>query len=221
MSIVPTNIQTITIRNKNSGVLETYNAHTGELIFEEGVPKETRPVPVYTIQLGDAIANLVREGEHISKLHTKGFPDAVVIHKWRRLYPEFDEKLKHAREDRALELRDKAEALIEACVDKDDVAIAKFKFDSYLRLAEKDNAREFGSQTKITGDSSAPLQIIVNTGIIRSSDVENSTHIGKQQTGGSDARRVETIDGEYTVRDSSSYGESADAEEDSQEEGEF
>jgi hypothetical protein len=104
----------------------------------------------------------------ISKM--PGFPSMGVIARWRAENEEFDKMVVMARKARAELFQDKIIASVDEDVDKDDVPSEKHKFDKLKWLAEKNDPDTFGNKTRISGDSSAPLQIIVETGIMRSEE---------------------------------------------------
>jgi len=155
--------------NQRTGRFETYHLHTGELLSVDGELLDRNEF-AYTVELSDAIAGLVREGRNYKQIsEMDGMPSIHTLYVWRNAYPDFAVKLKSARKDRADRYYEKAvEALEDPHITtKDDVPAAKFKFEGYMKLAEKGNPDDYGQQTKVVGDASAPLQIIVQTGILR------------------------------------------------------
>ena len=157
-----------------NGALQVRDIETGEITGESG--KWVRPVAVkeYSVALGDHVCDLVRRGDTYNIIATKmnlGSPQT--IYRWRNKHPDFDEHLKAARRDRADYYHDQVmEVAQRDRIDKDEVSALKLKTDLYKWGAEKANPQEYGAQTKITGDSNAPLQIMVDTGIKREEDHE-------------------------------------------------
>jgi len=158
--------ETMTLLNKSTGTLETFNIHTGELVVRDG---ELISTQLYTVELADAICNLVREGLTYEKISSiKDMPPRHLIFAWRNTHPDFARNLKNARRDRATYFNDKAIAVLEDSgkIDREDVPEAKFKFDSYMRLAERGSPDEYAAQPK-TAMVQTPATIIINTGINR------------------------------------------------------
>ena len=155
-----------------NGALQVRDIETGELTGESG--KWVRPVAVkeYSVALGEHVCDLVRRGDTYNVITTKmNLGSAQTIYRWRNKHPDFDEQLKAARRDRADYYHDQVmEVAQRANIDKDEVSALKLKTDLYKWGAEKANPQEYGAQTKITGDTNAPLQIVVDTGIKREED---------------------------------------------------
>jgi hypothetical protein len=129
----------------------------------------------YTTQIADIIAGLLREGHSIPAIsELDGMPRAQTIYGWRRRYPDFGEKVRQAIEDSAYVFADKtmkvAAKLEEA--HKDEVPGLRGAADQYRWAAEKYNPEQFGQKTKVSGDSSAPINIIIDTGIRRNDNIE-------------------------------------------------
>lgn len=174
----------LTQLDKQTGQLETYDIRTGDLVSKGGVPVgKTRMI--YSDEIAQAIYSLVLEGHSFTKIsQMDGMPSMTTIATWRSVYPEFNKRLKAARKYRADLYRDKAEDVLDAAADKDDVPLAKFKFDSYMKLAEKDNAEEYGQASTASGNGLA-LQMIINTGIVRDDEhVMEVEHESKEDDGG-------------------------------------
>jgi len=157
---------TYTILDPLTRKLVTYDVHTGEVIAKEGalVPKSNFQ---YTLELGAGICALVREGKTLKTIsELPNMPSLHLIYAWRNHYPDFKKGLEEAKQDRADYFHDKAAEAVEEVAEKEDVPVGKFKFDSYLKLAEKGNPREYGQKTQIEGQQGA-LQIVLHTGIVR------------------------------------------------------
>ncbi len=153
--------------NKTTGSLETYDIRTGELVRSNGIALETGKI--YSEEIGDAIAHLVADGSSMIRIAAmQGMPSVAVMHRWGQMYPEFRSKMQAARRYRSEQYREKAEAILgDETLSKDDVAVAKFKFDGYMRLAEKDNPDVYGNASQAISGQGMSLKLVVNTGIVR------------------------------------------------------
>lgn len=188
---------TVTVLDPLTRKLVTYDMHTGEEIAKEGclVPKSNFQ---YTVELAAGICSLIERGYTplaISKM--EDLPNLSLINAWKRAHPDFRKAMDEAKVDRAEFFHDRAVAEVDLVEEKDDVVVGKFKFDSYMKLAEKNDPEKYGNQTKITG-SGGPLQIIVNTGIVRPDPIiventheeQDSTYISGRSDDGVDAGAV-------------------------------
>lgn len=157
---------TMTLLNRQTGKLETFNIHTGELIVREGEAKNSF---VYSLEMADAICNLIREGCTLNEISKyEGMPPLHVIYRWRSYHPDFAEKIKKAKLDRAEFYHDKAASILETAsrATKDDVPAIKLQFDGYLKLAEKNNPEEYQAKPAQVAGAGTTV-IMINTGINR------------------------------------------------------
>ncbi len=154
------------------GNLVIIDAETGESLAESGpwVPKII--YPGYTVEIGDAICHLVREGMIYKEIVDKlGLKYVQTIYVWKTRYPDFGKKLKEARRDRADVYYDRVmEIASDELIDKEMVASLKLRSELYKWGAEKANP-EYGSKVTASGPA-GPMQIIIDTGIRRESDIE-------------------------------------------------
>ena len=165
--------------NKTTGSLETYDIRTGELIRSDGMALETGKV--YSEALGDAIAGLIGEGRSlISIAKQPGMPSVGVMHRWAQLYPTFKSKVQMARRYRADVYREKAESILENLADKEEVPVAKLKFEGYMRLAEKDNPEMYGNASQAVSGQGMSLKLVVNTGIVRDGNIVEGVEYEKK-----------------------------------------
>lgn len=153
----------ITIRNKETNALETYNAITGELVYKNGQLLKDHAL-AYTIEESQRIVALVREGKTIKEIASlPDFPSLHLIYSWKNRHPDFAQALAKAKADRAEYFRDKAVEILEEHIEEEDLKVAKFKFDGYTKLASQDNPAEYGQKREEGGN--APTQIIIQTGV--------------------------------------------------------
>lgn len=216
---------TMTLLNKQ-GVLETFNIHTGEKVAQEG---ELVASHLYSLEIADAICNLLREGKTLTKIsEMDAMPALHLIYAWRARHPDFKKSMGDARKDRGTYYHDKAVDELEDLGDdesRDRIGLAKFKFDSFLKLAERSAPAEYGQATTAAGGNSAPTMIVINTGIDRNKPVlikevyDEASIIGERELGG--LRQAPSLGAETFVDyegTGESYGEIGGSESGSSEE---
>lgn len=129
-------------------------------------PRITRYV--YSELQAAAICTLLADGHTMRDIARKpGFPPIMVIRRWRIEHPEFEEQIQLAKKDRAEYFQEKVLDSVKDISDKDDAAVARVQVDAYKWAASVDDPDVFGTKTKISGDPSAPLTLLVDTGITR------------------------------------------------------
>jgi len=189
--------ETMTLLNKSSGRLETFNIHTGELVVSDG---ELVSKLLYTTELSDAICHLIREGLTLEKIcKFRNMPPLHSIYAWKKAHPDFAKNMKAARKDRASYHHDKAIDILEDNdkIEKEDVPGLKFQFDSYMKLAERGSPDEYAAQPKQLAVQT-PATIIINTGINREPvTIEGEVHGQRSKITTDDS---ETEDGERRER---------------------
>lgn len=149
-----------------------------EVMVQSGVESSRidgfRPKYEFNAILADVIVQKIAEGAALSKLaKTPGFPDAYTIARWRRLNPEFDEKVRYARQVRAEMLRDEAVETARSADGElaDYVAGKRLSVDTLKWAAEKDDPGIYGASNKLKVEGSlGVVQLIVETGIRRGLD---------------------------------------------------
>ena len=120
----------------------------------------------YSEVLADIICQKIAEGGSISQVSKDAsMPSYSTIARWRRKYPDFNDAIKLAFEDRAHLYHDKAIATAEETEDKDEVPQNRLKVDTYKWAAEKGDPKSYGKQMTVKGDELAPLKLIVDTGV--------------------------------------------------------
>ena len=183
--------------NYETGLLEVYDTETGKLVaiqdspnaiattthklVERLLPDGSRVLVEATIDparllnfqykeyssyVVDLICEKITEGGSLTGIcGSQGFPRYSELCRWRRMYPEINDQLRQARRDRAEHLRDMAyqEAI---AIDEATVASDKARFEAIMKLAGVDDKEKYGN-ARVQESESAPIQIIVNTGIIR------------------------------------------------------
>lgn len=158
---------TMTLLNKQTKALETYNIHTGELVATSGQLVRSF---VYSLEIAEAICNLIREGKTLNDIALiEGMPQLHTMYQWRRYHPDFRKHMSDAKKDRAEYFHDKAvEALRDSAgASKEEVPGAKLQFDGFIKLAERGNPEEYNAKPQMLQQSAAPAMIVINTGINR------------------------------------------------------
>lgn len=90
--------------------------------------------------------------------------------------------LEDATRDRADQFHDMAMDYLEEMKEsgaEDRASVARVQLDAIKWMSAVGNADRYGAKTKISGDPTSPLQIILNTGIYRGAESppENSTPV--------------------------------------------
>lgn len=160
--------------DETTKVVHEIDMFTGEIVLPEqainlsAIEIEQRTWK-YTPAIGGLICQLISEGARIGELLQKeGMPRAHIWHKWLQQHPELMEQYAHARKGRAEYYEDKIIAEAESAdYDKDPIATAKLKIETWKWATAIDDSERYGNKTKISGDVSAPIQLIVSTGINR------------------------------------------------------
>ena len=161
--------------NKETGKWESIDAVTGEVMSLEKMHTPEKSIP-YSIVIAREICKQIRNGLNMKDIcNMEGMPPYSTICNWKYRYPDFAEGIREAKKDAAQVWAEKAiEAAESNVADKIDLEANKLLVSTYQWMAEKLNPAEYGKQTKITGDATQPLTLVVNTGIQRGTDDEPS-----------------------------------------------
>ena len=161
--------------NKETGKWESIDAVTGEVLSLEKFHQPEKLIP-YSIALARQICVLIRNGRNMKDICCELKLSYSTVCNWKYRYPDFAEGIREAKKDAAQVWAEKAVEAAELDVgDKIDLDANKLKVQTYQWMAEKLNPSEFGKQTKITGDVTQPLTLVVNTGIQRGIEDESSS----------------------------------------------
>lgn len=124
------------------------------------------PIVYFTPEIAESIALRYLEGESLLSIsRDPAVPSYATILKWARDNDGFRNQLKNARQLRALHMEEMALQVAEATEDKDDVPAAKLKVDTYKWVAEVSDPDTYGKKTTVQGNASAPIMIVVKTGV--------------------------------------------------------
>jgi DNA-binding transcriptional MerR regulator len=116
---------------------------------------------LYTPELADRFLELLSSGLSLKEIRKMvDMPNKLVIRRWRREMPEFEKQYQLARKCSAEEFEDEILSTARELKDKDDVPVARAKFDLLRWIAGKRDSHygNFGQ----SGDRE-PIQ--VNGGI--------------------------------------------------------
>lgn len=156
---------------------------TGEVVLvEQGVDVArlnmslTKP-RTYSVTTMALLCQKVAEGKSITRICSEDptMPSYATLSRWRRLYPEIDQMLDRAREDRAEFLRDRALEEAMAATDKNDTPAQGLKFEANKWAASVDAPKRYGQKNKVDVAVAATM-LVVDTGINRERPVEEISH---------------------------------------------
>jgi transposase-like protein len=170
----PLGDETFTEVDKKTGELVTYCVFSGEVVNKQSYSSDLATRYKYCPEIGDAISDLMRTGSTITDIaKMENMPNAAVIYRWRRRYPDFARSLREAREDRAEYFADKMVSTIEAATDKEDISIAKEQVKVYQWQAERANPTDYAPkrEVKIEAEIRTVPMYVIETGIDRSPPV--------------------------------------------------
>ena len=168
-------------RDEEGRILEI-SMSTGEVVNQsknsmdllKSDPEASVRIHKYTQGFGEVICALIAKGETFTSIvELPGMPKAHVLARWRAQETEFNDALVYAKKMRAEHFHDMivkdltSDDTDENKLDKDEIAARKLKMDRLKWLSSVNDPDTYGTKTKVSGDSSAPLQIIVSTGINR------------------------------------------------------
>jgi hypothetical protein len=149
--------------------LQRMDMPDGTVVFyEKGVNLEQAQFgPKYGFDsvVAGVICQRIAEGRAITKLSDDGLPPYSIICKWRAINPEFNRMVEIAIRDRGHTFADKAVDAAEKTNTKDEAMVQRLKTDTYKWMAEKSSPDEYGTKTQVRGDKTAPLTLIVDTGV--------------------------------------------------------
>lgn len=128
----------------------------------------------YNKVIGDIIAQKIMEGETLTKICKRpGYPNYSTVSRWRAQHEEFDKLYNQAKIARAEAMHDKAMEELDdvESMTKDELAAAKLKIDTFKWSASVNDAKTFGNKKDDNQIGGGAIQIVVNTGIVRDSDI--------------------------------------------------
>jgi len=130
------------------GKLVVIDMYTGEVVRREGDVSVQQYC--YTTLWGDAICEAIRRGHTFKDLSRDStMPPLGVLYSWRRLHPDFNERLKAAYADRAEYYRDMAVETAELAETREEVNSARLKVETYKWAAAKDDPSRYAENVKV------------------------------------------------------------------------
>lgn len=196
----------------------------GSLLYlEPGIDQERYQAPrspwAYSETLIDIICSkILDDGKSLTAICKEpGMPPFSVLARWRRKFPEVEEKIKQARADRAEVLREQVvdEAMAELYHRDVDgnlvldasgkpvpitpssewIAQRKLRVGALQWAAGMDNPDRYGQKAKVAGDTKVTVQLLVDTGIRRPEDRDVTPKQPMQEIpGGNHQNEVEVLD---------------------------
>lgn len=147
-----------------------------------------------TYAFSEIIANIlcqkIAEGGSLTNIcKDKNMPNFSTVSKWRRMNPDFDAAIKYAMQERAHAYHDKAIRIAESTESKDEATVNKLKVDTFKWAAEKGDPDQFGNRTKVVGDPTRPLNLVIDTGVPQPNDEREV-----EELGGTDGASTSTSD---------------------------
>lgn len=161
---------------ERSILVTTPEGHTVELQkgpASEAYEQDTSLIPSrwrYSDTLAQLICEQITMGERITKL-PRGYPPYSTVARWRKERPEFRQMLEDAVKDRADQFHDMLLDYLEEMKEsgaEDRASVARVQIDAIKWMSKVGNVDKYGDKTKISGDSSSPLTIVLESGIRRS-----------------------------------------------------
>ncbi len=128
----------------------------------------------YSKVTADILCTRIANGGRITKLcEEPDMPPYAIVRKWRSEFPEFEGAYLQACKDRTEHFVDEALDVADEAIrdpDKEVTPAAKLKIETLKWAAAVGDPERYGTKTKIVGDGSGAIQLIVNTGILREGD---------------------------------------------------
>lgn len=162
------------VRKQPTKIQKVKNAAGHVVLVAAGTNPDKLPRVMYPYceVTSSNVAIEVAQGKTLAEVsRQEGMPPVRVIFRWMVDHPEFRAKIAEAKKVRAIYYHDMLMQLArKKRVSAKDVAWLRLKKDILQWGAEVGDPSEYGKQTKITGDATQPLTIVVNTGIQRAED---------------------------------------------------
>lgn len=156
----------------HNGNLVEIDCVSGEVI--ETIEHQPQRRLKYNLPTASAIINQLLKGKTLTSIcKHENMPPLSAVYRWRRMHPDFEERIVEARRFAAEIMHDQVLDLAEETTCKEDVHVNEFKAKQLKWSAEKHDPETYGNRTKVVGDPNAPLGIILDTGIRREEDDES------------------------------------------------
>ncbi len=123
--------------------------------------------------LAEVICSHIAEGMGLVKVcHLPGMPSYTTLCKWRRHHEWFATMVNDALKDRSDYIADSIVDIIDSTSvhTPEDLGVLKEKVAALKWTAEKNHPDRYGSKTKVVGDATQPVKIVIETGFREKSD---------------------------------------------------
>lgn len=180
------------VRKNVFGQIEGRDPDTGEVIWvQKKKPTDGRGrrrkfvKSEYSEKAADAVLARVWEGDFLDDIcREENFPVRMTIRNWTLVHPDFRARLKEAMEfGRKIRAEKSARQILKIAdqpvIGKDRAAGERLKADIHMWNAERSDPENYGKQTKITGDSNAPLQFVISTGFPEPNQHQRPPELGE------------------------------------------
>ena len=159
-------------RINEAGELELVDMYTGTVLENSVACRKVSYV--YSIEWGDAICNAIRLGMTMKEIEDNPeLPPSAVVYHWKKLHPDFAEKLVEAKRMRAEYYRDMVIETAEGTSDKDQAVVNRLKIEAYKWAASKDSPAEFGENIKVDNTHSGQVGFYaLRTGVPHADEIE-------------------------------------------------
>lgn len=158
----PEDIYTLKAKHMVKYKIDGREVYVDKSISLSDLPQLIDSTNTYDQVKGDLICERIMHGETISAIcDDPAMPSYSAVCRWKRKHEDFAKNFEQAKKDRAERFHDKA-VKVASDTDQDRV-----KFDALKWGAQVGNPAKYGPQTKVTGDTDAPVKIVVSTGIDR------------------------------------------------------
>lgn len=135
----------------------------------------------YTPELRDLILEFYTQGHSLLRIsEMPEMPCYSTILRWVRDSERMRAEFEGARFARALDLEEKALAIAENRIDKDDAAGERLRFDIFRWGAEVGNPAQYGKKVTVGGDASRPIIFQVVTGVPAPEGRQGATKLDAQ-----------------------------------------
>jgi len=151
----------------------------------------------YSSQWADLFCAHIYDGVSLTELCARqNMPTFETVYKWRKRYPDFEEKFQAAYEARGERLRDEVYQNSKQMVNEDTPEVyaqRKAHIENLKWLASKDNPKRFSAHVEVH-QTNAPVQIVLDTGVRIPRDLPDELRSVKEITGENVEHALKVLD---------------------------